>query len=78
MNPMMLMQMVFGNKFQELMGRWNALTPEQKQAELGKVSGLSNEQRMQYLKNMGIDPSVLQQLQNGVNNPQSNETKFNY
>lgn len=77
MNPQMFMQMIFGNQFNEMMNKWNALSPEQKQAELSKVSGMSNEQRMQYLKNMGIDTSMLQQMQNNTQ-AQNNTTKFNY
>lgn len=78
MNPQMFMQMVFGNQFNEMMNKWNALSPEQKQAELSKVSSMSNEQRMQYLKNMGIDTSMLQQMQNNTQAQQNNTTKFNY
>lgn len=77
MNPQMFMQMIFGNQFNEMMNKWNALSPEQKQAELSKVSGMSNEQRMQYLKGMGIDTSMLQQMQNNTQ-AQNNTTKFNY
>lgn len=74
MNPMMLMQMVFGDRFKTLMNKWSAMTPEQKQTELNKVRGMSNEQRMEYLKNMGIDTNMLQQYQQ-----QNNQTqKFNY
>lgn len=83
MNPMMILNMMFGNKAQEMMNRWNAMSPEQKQAELSKVSGMSREQQMQYLQGMGLDTNVLNQIQQGQNNtqPQSNQNsggRFSY
>lgn len=77
MNPMMLMQMVFGNQAQQIMNRWNSMSPEQKQQELSKVSGMTKEQQMNYLKSMGVDLNLF----NGMNQqsqPQQNERKFNY
>lgn len=77
MNPMMLMQMVFGNQAQQIMNRWNSMSPEQKQQELSKVSGMTREQQMNYLKSMGVDLNLF----NGMNQqsqPQQNERKFNY
>lgn len=83
MNPMMLMQMVFGNQAQQIMSRWNSMSPEQKQQELSKVSSMTKEQQMNYLKNMGVDMNLFngigqnqgssapQQIQNG-------SRKFNY
>lgn len=70
MNPMMILQMMFGNKAQEMMNRWNSMSPEQKQAELSKVSGMTNEQKMQYLQGMGLDTNILNQIQQGQNNTQ--------
>lgn len=82
MNPMMILNMMFGNKAQEMMNRWNAMSPEQKQAELSKVSGMSREQQMQYLQGMGLDTNVLNQIQQGQNNTtpqnQNNGGRFNY
>lgn len=77
MNPMMLLNMVFGNKAQEMMNRWNSMSPEQKQAELSKVSNMTNEQKMQYLKSMGFDTNLL----NGVgqqNTPNNQGGRFSY
>lgn len=83
MNPMMILQMMFGNKAQEMMNKWNSMSPEQKQAELSKVSGMSREQQMQYLQNMGLDTSVFNQMkQNTTTTPQNNQdgntSRFNY
>jgi hypothetical protein len=83
MNPMMILQMMFGNKAQEMMNKWNSMSPEQKQAELSKVSGMSREQQMQYLQNMGLDTSVFNQMkQNTTMTPQNNQggntSRFNY
>lgn len=84
MNPMMILQMMFGNKAQEMMNKWNSMSPKQKQAELSKVSGMSREQQMQYLQGMGLDTNVLNQIQQGQNNttPQNNQggntSRFNY
>lgn len=86
MNPMMILNMMFGNKAQEMMNRWNSMTLEQKQAELSKVSGMTDEQRMQYLQNMGLDTSVLNQAKQNKNTDatphQSNQnggvSRFNY
>lgn len=72
MNPMMILQMMFGDKAQEMMNKWNSMSPEQKQAELSKVSGLSREQQMQYLRGMGLDTNILQQANT------QNDRKFNY
>lgn len=72
MNPMMILQMMFGDKAQEMMNKWNSMSPEQKQAELSKVSGLSREQQMQYLRGMGLDTNLLQQANT------QNDRKFNY
>lgn len=72
MNPMMILQMMFGDKAQEMMNKWNSMSPEQKQAELSKVSGLSREQQMQYLRGMGLDTNILQQANS------QNDRKFNY
>lgn len=83
MNPMMLMQMVFGNQAQQIMNRWNSMSPEQKQQELSKVSGMTKEQQMNYLKGMGVDMNLF----NGMGQNQGNSTpqqvqnqgrKFNY
>lgn len=83
MNPMMLMQMVFGNQAQQIMNRWNSMSPEQKQQELSKVSGMSKEQQMNYLKSMGVNMDIF----NGMSQNQGNSTpqqvqtqvrKFNY
>lgn len=83
MNPMMILQMMFGNKAQEMMNKWNSMSPKQKQAELSKVSGMSREQQMQYLQNMGLDTSVFNQMkQNTTTTPQNNQggntSRFNY
>lgn len=83
MNPMMILQMMFGNKAQEMMNKWNSMSPEQKQAELSKVNGMTREQQMQYLQNMGLDTNVLNQIQQGQNNtqPQVNQNgggRFSY
>lgn len=83
MNPMMILQMMFGNKAQEMMNKWNAMSPEQKQAELSKVSGMSKEQQMQYLQGMGLDTNILNQMkQNTTTTPQNNQGgntgRFNY
>lgn len=76
MNPMMILQMMFGNKAQEMMNKWNSMSPEQKQAELSKVSGMTREQQIQYLQGMGLDTKVLEQFQQ---QPQQNSgRKFNY
>lgn len=78
MNPMMLLNMVFGNKAQEMMNRWNSMSPEQKQAELSKVSNMTNEQKMQYLKSMGFDTNLLNGL-GQQNTPNSNQGgRFSY
>ncbi len=74
MNMMVLLQQAFGNKFQEMMYKWNNMTPQQKEDELNKVRGLTEEQRLQYLKSMGIDPSMFNQKTQQPSNP----TKFNY
>lgn len=80
MNPMMLLNMVFGNKAQEMMNRWNSMSPEQKQAELSKVSNMTNEQKMQYLKSMGFDTNLLNGLGQQQNTPNSNNQggRFSY
>lgn len=79
MNPMMLLNMVFGNKAQEMMNRWNSMSPEQKQAELSKVSNMTNEQKMQYLKSMGFDTNLLNGLGQQQNTPNSNQGgRFSY
>lgn len=75
MNPMMILQMVFGNKAQEMLNKWNAMSPEQKQAELSKVSGMTREQQMQYLQGMGLDTNILNQVQPQT---QTSDRKFNY
>lgn len=77
MNPMMILQMMFGNKAQEMMNKWNSMSPEQKQAELSKVSGMTREQQIQYLQGMGLDTKVLEQFSQQT--PQQNiGRKFNY
>lgn len=79
MNPMMILNMMFGNKAQEMMNKWNAMSPEQKQAELNKVSGMTKEQQMQYLRNMGLDTSVFNQSAKNTNTQPSNSgSRFNY
>lgn len=78
MNPMMLLNMVFGNKAQEMMNRWNSMSPEQKQAELSKVSNMTNEQKMQYLKSMGFDTNLLNRIGQQQNTPNNQGGRFSY
>lgn len=78
MNPMMLLNMVFGNKAQEMMNKWNSMSPEQKQAELSKVSNMTNEQKMQYLKSMGFDTNLLNGLGQQQNIPNNQGGRFSY
>lgn len=82
MNPMMILNMMFGNKAQEMMNRWNAMSPEQKQAELSKVSGMTKEQQMQYLQGLGLDINLLKQFNQQDMIPQSKDnqggSRFNY
>lgn len=82
MNPMTILEMMFGKeKAGQLMLQWNRMSPEQKQNEMGKIKGLTDEQKREYLKNMGFDVNLLQQVQPQQQNNVSvnNETKrFNY
>lgn len=82
MNPMTILEMMFGKeKAGQLMLQWNRMSPEQKQNEMGRIKGLTDEQKREYLKNMGFDVNLLQQVQPQQQNNVSvnNETKrFNY
>ena len=87
MNPMTILQMLFGDRANEMMSRWNSMSPEQKQAEMQRISGMSKEQGMQYLQGMGLDPNILtnimQQQPQTQTPPQQNNSstggnRFNY
>ena len=80
-DPMTILQSVFGNKAMSMLNQWNNMTPEQRQSELMKVANMSNEQRMTYLQNMGINPDILNDIAKQANNTQNtttNTSRFNY
>lgn len=73
MNPMIIMQKLFGAKAQEMLNKWQSMTPEQKQQEMMKVQNMTREQMNQYLQQFGFDINSLQQNQNT-----NTDRKFNY
>lgn len=73
MNPMIIMQKLFGTKAQEMLNKWQSMTPEQKQQEMMKVQNMTKEQINQYLQQFGFDINSLQQNQNT-----NTDRKFNY
>lgn len=73
MNPMIIMQKLFGTKAQEMLNKWQSMTPEQKQQEMMKVQNMTREQMNQYLQQFGFDINSLQQNQNT-----NTDRKFNY
>ena len=84
---MTILQMLFGDRANKMMSRWNSMSPEQKQAEMQRISGMSKEQGMQYLQGMGLDPNILtnimQQQPQTQTPPQQNNNntggnRFNY
>ncbi|MGL5458154.1 MAG: hypothetical protein ACRDBY_00905 [Cetobacterium sp.] len=85
MNPM-IMQMLEGylgkDRAQGLLQQWNTMTPQQQQAEMQKVMGMTKEEQAQYLGQKGINindvankVSNLPVPQNGNNNGGG---RFNY
>lgn len=80
-DPMLILQSVFGNKAIDLVNQWNSMTTEQKQSELMKVANMSNEQRMTYLQNIGVSPNLLNNITKQTNDIQTintNTSRFNY
>ena len=76
MNPMFILQAMFGNeKAQEMMNKWQSMTPQQRQEELNKVNNMSDKEKDDYLKQKGSSLSALK-----GNNPQQNNggNRFNY
>ena len=73
MNPMIIMQKLFGTKAQEMLNKWQSMTPEQKQQEMMKVQNMTKEQINQYLQQFGFDINSLQQ-----NQSTNTDRKFNY
>lgn len=80
-DPMLILQSVFGNKAIDMVNQWNNMTTEQKQSELMKVANMSNEQRMTYLQNIGVSPNLLNNITKQTNDIQTintNTSRFNY
>lgn len=80
-DPMLILQSVFGNKAIDMVNQWNNMTTEQKQFELMKVANMSNEQRMTYLQNIGVSPNLLNNITKQTNDIQTintNTSRFNY
>lgn len=82
MNPMMIsmLESYLGkDKVNAMLQQWNAMTPQQQQAEMSKVTSMPKEEQMKYLSQKGIDVNA---LMNNVNNqPNSGNNgggRFNY
>lgn len=82
MNPMMIsmLESYLGkDKVNSMLQQWNAMTPQQQQAEMSKVTSMPKEEQMKYLSQKGIDVNA---LMNNVNNqPNSGNNgggRFNY
>lgn len=82
MNPMMIsmLESYLGkDKVNSMLQQWNAMTPQQQQIEMSKVSKMSRDEQMQYLSQKGIDVNA---LMNNINNQSNSENngggRFNY
>ena len=82
MNPMMIsmLETYLGKaKVNSMLQQWNAMTPQQQQIEMSKVSKMSRDEQMQYLSQKGIDVNA---LMNNINNQSNSENngggRFNY
>lgn len=82
MNPMMIsmLETYLGkDKVNSMLQQWNAMTPQQQQIEMSKVSKMSRDEQMQYLSQKGIDVNA---LMNNINNQSNSENngggRFNY
>lgn len=60
MNPMMILEMMFGKEKANVMWQqWEAMTPEQKQEELGRVRNMSDQEKDSYLRQRGSSLTAL-------------------
>ncbi len=82
MNPMMIsmLESYLGkDKVNAMLQQWNAMTPQQQQAEMSKVTSMPKEEQMKYLSQKGIDVNAL--MNNVHNQPNSGNNgggRFNY
>lgn len=84
MNPM-IMQMLEGylgkDRAQGLLQQWNTMTPQQQQAEMQKVMGMSKEEQSKYLSQKGININDVANKVNNLPAPQNGNNsggRFNY
>lgn len=76
-NPMMNMLMkALGPQAQQMMTKWEGMTAEQRQQEMGKIQRMTPQERNNILMQNGINPSAI----NANVAPQNTNTrrKFNY
>lgn len=83
MNPMMILEMMFGKeKAGAMWQQWQSMSPEQKQAEINKVNSMSPEEKNKYLQEKGTNMSSLMNQFGGAPTPTNNGgnggSRFNY
>lgn len=83
MNPMimsMLENYLGKDRAGALMQQWNAMSPQQQQAEISKISSMSREEQSQYLGQKGINMNELMNSANSQSNSGNNNGggRFNY
>lgn len=80
MNPMMmyLQQILGADNFNNMMQKWQQMSPEQRQAELSKVQQMSPQEQQQYLMNRGIDINKIKGQVQSNSNFGNNNSRFKF